>query len=437
MVSLGLFREQPLRVTLGELVPAQVWESKPTAVFFACALTIAAALVLGGGTRGGFLSDAVLELLAIPALLVALWSLFQGIEGGTQITRRSHWCVAICSAIVLLPIVQLIPLPPWIWTRLPDRDAVKATFDLLNGVRPWMPISVSPNATWLSLASLLPPIAIFIGTVQLGFRERRGLSMVIIAAAVVGAFVGLIQVAQGPTSSLRFFAFTNTNEAVGFFANRNHFASLMYTVLLFDGVWALHFAFKIRSWTNLKSINPVIIAALTASFLILIVLLAGDAVARSRAGLGLAMAALAGIIAVASVDRRKRSGAGPAKLLLGATILAVILVVQFALYRILDRFGIDPLADARIVFAHNTIRAAMAFMPFGSGLGTFVPVYAMFEQPGDTFVHIYANHAHNDLLELWLETGIMGMLLLGVFVVWLGSTSVRLLVESPDDLERT
>jgi hypothetical protein len=100
--------------------------------------------------------------------------------------------------------------------------------------------------------------------------------------------------------------------------------------------------------------------------------------------------------------------------------------VQFALYRILERFATDPMEDARIVFAQNTITAAKAFMPFGSGLGTFVPVYQMFEPPSDTLPNIYANHAHNDFLELWLETGVLGPLLLCLFLVWLGAASVRL-----------
>ena len=57
-------------------------------------------------------------------------------------------------------------------------------------------------------------------------------------------------------------------------------------------------------------------------------------------------------------------------------------------------------------------------MPFGSGLGTFVPVYQMFEKPSDVFP-AYANHAHNDALEVWLETGVVGLILMGVFVLWI------------------
>ena len=63
-------------------------------------------------------------------------------------------------------------------------------------------MSVSPEATWLSALSLLPPLSLFIGMLLLGYRERRWLSVVVIAVGVISAFLGLMQVAQGPTSAL-------------------------------------------------------------------------------------------------------------------------------------------------------------------------------------------------------------------------------------------
>ena len=74
-----------------------------------------------------------------------------------------------------------------------------------------------------------------------------------------------------------------------------------------------------------------------------------------------------------------------------------------------------------MVFAHTTFAAAKTLMPVGAGLGAFVPVFALFEKPQDLEIYAgeYANHAHNDLLELWLETGVAGLLLLGLFLYWL------------------
>ena len=69
-------------------------------------------------------------------------------------------------------------------------------------------------------------------------------------------------------------------------------------------------------------------------------------------------------------------------------------------------------------------------MPLGSGLGTFVPVYAMFEKPEDV-KDTYVNRAHNDILEVWLEAGVLGLALIGLFVIWLVRRSVEIWRSAP------
>jgi O-antigen ligase len=421
MVSLDLLHEH---VQGAEMVgPAVGNAARRSTVFYASALTIIASLLLGGGTRGGFLSDAILEALAIPALMVSMWSFIGLPWRATGIRRRADWVLVLTFAVALLPLLQLIPLPPRIWTKLSGGEGIETILELGRGQLNWMPMSVSPNSTWLSLLSLIAPLAIFFGMVQLGYQERRRLSLLVIALGVAGAFVGLVQVAQGRASPLRFFALTNDTEAVGFFANRNHFAALLYACLLFSAAWAIDVAFKAGFWRKVRGEHRILV--LTAIFMVVVILITTEAMARSRAGLILTIVALVGIFAMAITDRRNASGAAPHKLLLGATALAIVLAVQFGLYRIMDRFTVDPLADARLHYARNTIQAAKTFMPLGAGVGTFVPVYKMFEDPNDTFPNVYANHAHNDILEVWLETGLVGMILLVVFVIWIGVRSVK------------
>jgi O-antigen ligase len=431
MISLSTF-QRPLASAFGGLLPARIRHFRPSMVFSACALTLVLSLLLGGGTRGGFLSDAILELFAIPAFLIALSSLIDLPVWKTGTRTDVYWVLAFCCAVALLPLIQLVPLPPWVWTRLPGREEVTKVFDLLGDRAPWMPISVSPHATWLSFLSLLPAMAVFLAAIQLGYAERRRLSLIVVAMGVVSAFLGLTQLAEGPTSSLRFFSFTNSAAAVGFFANRNHYAALLYVVLLFAAAWAVNIAINAGSFSDLRRLSPRTIVSLTASFMVLIVLIVGEAMARSRAGLGLTVVALVGAFTLLFTGRRNgSSGITPSKLLIGVVLLAIVLVVQFALYPILQRFSADPMDSARIPFAHNTFRAALAFMPFGSGLGTFVPVYGVFERPNDVVAFVYANHAHNDILEVWLETGVAGIALAGFFATWLVLKFIKLWRRAP------
>jgi O-antigen ligase len=395
------------------------WSLSASASFYVCAAFLTCCLLLGGGTAAGFLSDTLLQFLAIPALLVALWG-FLNVKAGRPARRAALFCLAVA----LVPLLQLVPLPPEIWTALPNREAIVVTFQLLDRELPWMPISVSPRATWLGALSLLPPLAVFLGTVLLDLRERRMLSIVVLAIGIVSVFVGLSQVAQGANSPLRFFEITNPSEAVGFFANRNHFAALLYSSMLFAGAWAVEAAVSAEAGRMQRDTGWIV--ALVASFTVLVLLVAGQAMARSRAGLGLSIVALFGAFAVALSDKRNTSGVTPVKLLVGAIVLAAMFAVQYALYRILERFADDPLQDARVAFARNTIAGAKAFMPFGSGVGTFVPVYARFERPEDALLDTYANRAHNDILEVWLEAGVAGLVLMAIFLAWLAIRSLKL-----------
>jgi O-antigen ligase len=376
-------------------------------------------LILGGGTKPGFLSDALIQLLAIPLLLMALAGL-----ADLPSWRPARLALCFCIALAALPLLQLVPLPPEIWTALPNRTAVSEAFQLSGRELPWMPLSMSPRSTWLSAISLLPPLAIFLAALLLGHRERRAMTLVLVAFGILSVFVGLVQVAEGPASSLRFFAFTNPSEAVGFFANRNHFAASLYSFTLFAAVWAVEAAAPPAPGETKLATRWIV--AVIASFAAIVVLVAAQAMARSRAGLGLTIAGLLGAAALAFCDRRNSSGVTPARVLLAAIALAVMFAAQFTLFRLLERFADDPLQDGRITFARLTTEAAQLYMPFGSGMGTFVPVYAMVERPADALPGAYINRAHNDILELWLETGVAGPALLALFLVWLAVRSVRL-----------
>jgi O-antigen ligase len=426
-------RNHPLGVRLGQLVPVRAWLQRSRLLFVLCAITVVSSLLLGGGTRGGFLSDTILELIAIPAFLASLSSLLALPRSESK--QRAEWALMLCLAIAALPLLQLVPLAPWLWTGLPNREQMVTVFGLLGHELPWLPISVSPSATWVSVLSLLPPFAIFLGVIQLSYRERRVMSLIFIAVGIVAAFVGLAQVAQGPDSPLRFFVITNESEAVGFFANRNHFAALLYSLLLFGAAWATNVAFTVGSWSDRKSFETSTIAMLTACFLGLVILIVTESITRSRAGLALTIVALAGALALPLADRRRSSGGvTPVRLILASASLAIVLAVQFALYRILDRFADDPLADSRVTFARNTIAAAKAYMPFGSGVGTFVSVYPTFELPQDAISNAFVNHAHDDLLEVWLEGGVISLCLMAAFAAWFLLRAAKIWWRVPEDI---
>lgn len=385
-------------------------------------------LVLGGSTHSGFLSDAILQLIGIPLLLVALWRMPR------PTTDRGSWVMlALCLFGVAMTVLQLIPLPPLIWTRLPSREAVAATYGLIDRAAPWLPLSVTPKETWLSALSMIPPLALLLGIQQLGYGDRRRLTLVVLAVGMIAATMGLLQVAQGPASPLRFFPVTNFAEAVGFFANRNHFAALLYCLMLLIAAWTVEVtAVSVGAAGRRRVLETALLLPIVACFAALVVLVSAQAMTRSRAGLGLTIIALVGGLALALSDRRTTSsGISSAKLIAGAIVLAITFVVQLTLYRLLERFSADPLDDARVQFAQRTFAAAKAYLPFGAGMGSFLQVYPMFERPQDALVDTFANRAHNDIFEFWLEAGLVGAALMLGFVLWLGVRSFSIWRQPP------
>lgn len=383
-------------------------------LFYWTALTLFSALILGGGTRAGFLGDALLQYIAFPLLIL---SVSAAAKSDKLAHRRALW---FCAAIFAVPLLQLIPLPPAVRAVLPGYQWVADAYNVIGASRPFWPVSLTPHATWLALLSLIPPIAIFLGVMLLGKHERAKLVYLLLAVCGFSVFLGLLQLSQGPESSLRPFAFTNTLDAVGLFANRNHYSALLYCGTAF-GAWYLLTSIKpvmdMRAAKG-KLVDSRAIMIVVGAFVLFAIIVIAQAMARSRAGIILSIVALLMVLPMVLADRRNTaSAAGTLKLVYAIAAFAVVFALQFALLRIMARFEADPLQDARIMYARTTMRAAMSYMPFGAGTGSFVSVFPQFEAQQD-LLRTFANRAHNDFAEAALESGVLAVALMLVFVVW-------------------
>src|SRR6266480_3632256 len=99
------------------------------------------AMLFGGGGNQGW-SDAVVQLAALPLLAWALFKL-----NPAQLGRAGQWAIALLCAILALPLLQLIPMPPSVWSSLPGRGEIASAYDSAGMALPWLPISLDPIAT--------------------------------------------------------------------------------------------------------------------------------------------------------------------------------------------------------------------------------------------------------------------------------------------------
>lgn len=393
------------------------------------------AILFGGSTRPGFLSDAVLQALSVPLVILAARSL------PALLTQKStRGVVGLALFALAMCFLQVLSLPPEIWTRLPGRAVVQQSFEAATPQLPWMPVSINLAATWLSLLALIAPVGIFLSTLRLSASEQQALTLVLLAVGALNVLLGLLQVAQGPGSQLHFFDVTFGHEAVGFFANRNHFAAFNNCLIIFCVAWMLR-VFELQDGARPIHHQPCSKAS-TKNFsagvllLLLVAFIAAQAMARSRTGLVLTIVALFGSWALVALLPNRNSVGRIVKIALVVAGVALTLILQFGLYRILLRFSSDPLADARIFIFKNTWQVAKGLLPVGAGIGSFVRGYATAEPVNDILsANVYINHAHNDILEYLLENGLVGLSLLAIFSIWFAVRCTQLWLQARSNAE--
>ncbi len=374
---------------------------------FACALTLlVTSMLFGGASQDNALPLGAVELASLPLLFAAIYRIVtRGHPPGARLP------LALLIGVVMIPLLQLAPLPPQIWSRLPGRDVVARVMDLTGLGRPTLPYSLYPEATWRSLLALAPPAAMFLGALQLSGRQKQMMTACWIALGLVSLLIGALQMSGGADSPLYFYAITNKGSAVGLFANRNHHAAFIVSLLPFAAMFTIELKGRVAA--------PQALAALFFPIAIVAI-----AVIDSRAGVALLGASL--IASLAIVARTSTVGR---RTLLMITLAAIAIGVAgaglFALGPILQRFGGAASSnELRFEGWPIVIKLAGEYLPFGTGVGAFEPIYRSAE-PLTQVTNVYFNHAHNDYLELWLETGVAGLILLLAFLGWLVRTIWR------------
>ena len=367
------------------------------------AFYLGACLLLGGASAAGAIANALLQLTGLGLIVALLWQRDFGLP---HAARGPAWVAAGLLAVGLL---SLIPLPAGLFSSLGVRAEVTEGFRLIGLQPPALSASLAPPWTLYSLLHLLPPAAMFLLVLRLPNDGRRLLPTVVLAIAGISIVLGAFQLMGGPASPARFYQVTNLTSPVGFFANANHEATLLLCALPLSAVLAGRMATR-RSRS--KRSGGAIISVAIAVFI-----LAGIAISGSSAGYGLAVPA-----AVASflIYRRTVAG-GIAKGWWGALAVFALL---FALAGVQGPLGKEKFEGdltsqptSRRVLAATTVEAIEDSFPVGTGLGTFANIYRRYENPLEASRQ-FANHAHNDYIEIVLELGLVGGLLVLAFVLW-------------------
>jgi O-antigen ligase len=360
-------------------------------------------ILLGGASTGGYLANACLELIAVALIGSSLIARTDPPQ--TPGERQLGWLAGAGLAVVAL---QFLPLPLAVWEALPGRKALLSGLHLAgipfsSGYYSLIPHHAMTSAVWL-----LPALGIALAMMRARFLCRaRHLAIALVAAMCFSITIGAMQVASGGDSPLYFYHFTNRGFAVGFFANANHMASLLLVAIPFQAALLRDAMGRERKLP--RSAGVMLIGA---SFLVTLV---GLFVVGSLSGYGLAVPVSLASAAIVFAHQRTRKLAG--LLLVPAVLIGIGLILASKDGQALLDAGTNLAGASRHQIWLNSWHAIRDFFPLGTGLGTFVQTYSLYENPfavTDRFI----NHAHNDYIELLLELGLPGLLLVFAFLAW-------------------
>ena len=387
-------------------------------------------LLLGGRQALG-----QLVLVALAVIVASAWIIRQCIAR-QGIWRRSAAGLVLAAGALLIA-MQMVPLPapylerisPHTAELLPLWSAAAADTGASN-LGQWSQISLTPVETENSLVLFLAYGMLFwvtlqrIRTVQDVERILRWCAM----SAVLTATFGLIQFA---TSNGKFFwvyehPYAGTDDAAkGGFTNRNHFAHFLALGIGPLIWWIQH---SLRKWRSGKKDAFVdapndnrpaeLTAGLAAAALILILL--ASLMSFSRGGVIVVSAAV--LISVAVCYRAGTLGGRFASILV---TVALLIGLAFSVVEVdgVDRLGeltsgsletLDKGAGRRTIWA-ATIKAIPDYLTMGSGAGSFREVCPMYIEWQPDSVHY--SHCENGPLQVALETGIVGVSLLGLGIL--------------------
>lgn len=384
--------------------PSTALMARPSFSFSMLLLLIAALWLAGGASRADASGQIIVRVAAWATMCAA--ALF----GAPSRLSEERPIVLLLGAAVLLAAMQLVPLPPALWQALPGRALASEAATISGQSQPWRPWAMVPGAAWNALSSLAIPVAILLLTTGSRPEERRLLPSIMLFLICVSAFLGLLQFSGK--------VFTNpfVNDTMGqvsaTFANRNHFA--------------LFIAFGCAiapAWTFLGGRRPGWRGPVTLGLLpifILIILASG-----SRAGMLAGLVGLAAGLAMAWRPLRQELGRRPPWVgwaLVGGLVAAIILLTALSIaadraVSISRALTLDNGHDMRQRGLPTVIEMLRSYFPVGSGAGGFDPMFRM-NEPFDLLKITYFNHAHNDYLEIVLDAGIAGLLVLICAIGW-------------------
>jgi len=408
---------EPARTTFGRAVPSTPATLTNNVLEWLLIAVVVGSTLAFGGVQS--LTYSLVEVTLLLGLLALLWS--QAREGTIEI-RLPIWPVLFALWVLL----QVIPFPSSLVLRLSPARFAGPDAGGRAAAHSWATLSIYAHNTWLSWIKFLAYLSAFALAAHV-FDSRRRRSTLVKALIYLAVFEAAYGTIQYLTGWQKIFTYTKQyylEEATGTFINHNHFAGFLELTLPFVMAYVFYF-FQMwmdgrrqrRSPSSPAGRASAGIQCLLYLFLLLILVVA-VVFSRSRGGI-LATAFMVFVVAVLAQFRARRKA-----WLVGLSIFLLI-AVAYGLW-----IGLDPVLgrfeqmrgrqyfqfEGRLSFWKDSMGLIRQYPLTGIGLGDFEIGFRRFQTSWVTFD---VDHAHNDYVELAAETGLVGVALLFLPMIYL------------------
>ncbi|HUQ86212.1 MAG TPA: O-antigen ligase family protein [Vicinamibacterales bacterium] len=377
-------------------------------------------LLFAGGrpwTLGPLLAIAVAAALMAPRRTFAILGPWRALDLAL---------LALAGAMAL----QLVPLPASIVSMLsPHRVEITTATRMaqFGGAAPaWVTLSVDPNATLVSLASVVLGV-LALWSSRATFSAGGSTRSFCRALTIIGtlfAVAALLQKAVSPRSVL-FMIEPDARSAspFGAFVNRNHFGGWLLMVAspvagYFVARTKIH---PLRRGRWRESIGQVMRSGIVFTAIALIAIVGVLLATLSRSALtGLGVAALVGWRLGRPRLNTERTSLPAALGVIGAVMLIVMVFVDVDRWatRVAESFDTTPAPLSRTAIWQESLPVARDFWLTGTGAGTFSDAMIVYQESrvwiGAMRRWAHFNNAHSHYLQVACEGG----LLLCVPVLW-------------------
>ncbi|HEY9090458.1 O-antigen ligase family protein [Parasphingorhabdus sp.] len=380
---------------------------------------------------GGSSRDDVQSLVFLRPLAI-LFGAYALTRMDREAWRGRTFPLIIALALAGLMVLQLIPLPPQIWTALSGRQIFADIADLAGISQPWRPLTLSPSRTLNSLFSLAIPITAMMLYLNLDGPRRKQAVAVLIVLACISALWAAFQLTGSPRGPLYIYNITNNGSAVGLFANRNHQAVLLAAAIVMLGWYAASHpvAAKLASLKFYAGISaifvlvPLVFVTGSRSGLLLMAPALVAAIILVYFGRYTAESQLSATTQSSSRRRHRKKRFNSRQIILFSSITLVIILAALSIYfsrsLAFDRlFGRADVEELRGQLVPILTRMISDYFPWGSGFGSFEHVYRIYE-PQEFLTPNYLNQAHNDWLQFPIEGGLLAILIAAAALIWGG-----------------